>query len=325
MPFDFISFLKYHNIHHIFEGKNVADGNVNIKCPFCGFGDPSEHMGIELDTGVWGCWRDASHRGRNPAKLIRAIIGCSWDEAQAIVDSSKVAVPVGVDSLLEQAQALGNTEPKSTLEALEYHGSFREINKRGPYERFWEYIKSRGFGENYIRNICDNYGLKCVLTGQWKFRIIFPFLFEDKLIGWTGRAIGKAELRYMNHPPGDVTKNIIYNHDRVRNGGNILVITEGPLDCIRIDYFGEGSDIQAVATLGLSITEAQIVILIRLGRKFKKVLILMDANAEVQALRLSTRLSMINPIIGRLPDGISDPAELPIGAIHQVVFGACKK
>src|SRR5271166_3036315 len=61
--------LRTYGIHFVTAGSNVAAHHINIKCPWCSH-DPSEHLGIDLRTGMWGCWRDPAHRGRSLNRLL---------------------------------------------------------------------------------------------------------------------------------------------------------------------------------------------------------------------------------------------------------------
>ena len=74
---DVLTFLDHNRIPYRTNGPNCAKGHVVIKCPFCGDEDPSEHLGIQLSTGYWGCWRNSSHRGRRPHRLIMRLLGCN--------------------------------------------------------------------------------------------------------------------------------------------------------------------------------------------------------------------------------------------------------
>jgi len=91
VPFDFKAFCDAKNIPYVTSGKNVSIGNFNIQCPFCGHADPSEHMGIEVATGYWGCWRESKHRGKSPQRLIMRLLHIGFDQANEIVDGQWTA------------------------------------------------------------------------------------------------------------------------------------------------------------------------------------------------------------------------------------------
>ena len=86
---DWINFFQSRNIHFVDSGANVVRGNVACRCPWCGGNDPSEHMSINLEGKGFRCWRQPLHSGKNPAKLIQALLNCSWDQANQIAGQTK--------------------------------------------------------------------------------------------------------------------------------------------------------------------------------------------------------------------------------------------
>ena len=44
-------------IPYVSSGKNVGQNDLNIKCPYCAWDDPSEHCGINTTTGKFYCFR----------------------------------------------------------------------------------------------------------------------------------------------------------------------------------------------------------------------------------------------------------------------------
>lgn len=75
-------------------------------------------------------------------------------------------------------------------------------------------------------------------------RLIIPFLFEGKTVGWTARAINDAKPKYLSEQqPG-----YVFNLDRQRNNRAFVIVCEGPFDAISID---------ACALLGAEIGDSQ--------------------------------------------------------------------
>jgi len=50
-----LALLDRLEVQYITEGPNCKRGWVNVRCPFCD--DPSEHLGMNLETGAFNCWR----------------------------------------------------------------------------------------------------------------------------------------------------------------------------------------------------------------------------------------------------------------------------
>ncbi len=312
MAFDWFNFLRRERIFFITEGKNVKRGNINTKCPMCGSQDPSEHMGMDLRTGEWGCWRDPEHRGIDPTRLIQAFLRCSFDHAKSIAEEEVIADDVPVEDLLKRIQADDPTppRPRARIEVVKYPPDIKPIAAEGARARFLDYLaEDRGFGKD-AWEVTKKYDLMCALTGDFAHRLIIPFYFEHSLVGWTGRAIAEAKNRYRSFPESEVVKSIIYNYDKASAGGRQLFIVEGPLDTIKHDFYISRNFDTAVGLLGVAYLDRQISLLLKLCAKFEKIVILLDPNALHVAMRLQASLAMFDTSIANVPSGVEDPGEL---------------
>ena len=310
--FDFDAFLRRERVDFITKGANVAKNHVNVHCPFCGADDPSHHLGINLDTGNWGCWRNHTHRGRKPHRLVRALLGCSWDKAAQIVGETTIVEEKTIGELLEEVR-----RPKDAglapLEEIDLDPSFRQVEFEGPHKsasRFGDYLHQRGFVNP--PNVARFYGLRCCSTGLWKGRLIAPLTFRSRLIGWTGRTIEDSIPKYRSHPSGDAIKRILFNYDEAAEGGRFLVLTEGPFDAMKVDYYGQTSGVRAVGLLGVTTTPSQRALLGILSQRFDHVVILLDPDATLASIRLMGELAYLRPPPERfeLPPGVKDPGDL---------------
>lgn len=91
---------------------------------------------------------------------------------------------------------------------------------------------------------------------DWYNRIIFPFYFKDKLVGYTGRAVNAStKLRYNSEVPSDFLFNNKYLYDRKRQ---TVIVVEGVPDAVAID---------GVSTLGAKMSANQIAWLKSTGKK----------------------------------------------------------
>ncbi|KKK72386.1 hypothetical protein LCGC14_2904360, partial [marine sediment metagenome] len=81
--FDPILYFENRNISYSTEGKNVTEGWCNIECPFPFCDDPSNHMGINLESKLFSCWACGEKGGMD--RLIQELEGCSWPESQLIL------------------------------------------------------------------------------------------------------------------------------------------------------------------------------------------------------------------------------------------------
>jgi hypothetical protein len=310
MPFDFKSFFESEGIRFIEAGKNVAKGHINVACPFCG-DDPSFHMGVQLDTAFWGCYRNPLHRGKNPARLIRALKGCSYEQANEIAANPMLGESVPLQELGRRISALGKP-PLRDARAHDYEmpDEFRPVEDTKYRRRFYNYLADdRGFGGD-TPDVVRTYDLRCSLSGRWANRIILPFRADRRCVGWTGRSVERrAGLRYLTFPEGSGAKERIFNYDRCRKGGRALVVVEGPFDCVKVDFYGSARRVHACGLLSTSATPSQLLDIVTLARRYYRLVILLDKPALLQAMLLRDQLSVASPHVRPLVEA-DDPGEM---------------
>lgn len=323
--------LQQHGVEFIERGSNVKRGNINIHCPFCGAADPSHHMGINLETSWWGCWRNQNHRGRSPLRLLVALLGISWRRAREIagVDEDYVD-PDGFTAL---AARLLSVMPDTVAadkdeRVLLMPREFREITDSVATRRALEYlIDARGFDEDTVQDLIRDYSLKFSIVGSFKDRVIMPFYYFKSLVTWTGRAIGSSSLRYKDLDLESCVvpaKEMLYNHDSTLQRGRYLVVVEGPMDALKLDFYGKPYGVRAVALATNSISDEQIWLIEDAATKFRKVFVMMD-NASilgvVDSMRMKEKMTQIaNLSFVPVPEGYKDAGEMP----KKAVIDFCK-
>ena len=323
---DWTRFLEENNIHYVTRGPNTKRGEVSIQCPMCGDEDPSEHCGINLTTGKWGCHRNANHRGKSARTLIKALLGCSSHQAGYIVKQYSKSDPDTLDAMLTALEADNNgvishdenIHEMALAQSLDpQFKDFYRIKARGITSRFFDYLTDRGYDN--AKEVIERYELRCALTGRYKDRIILPIRHNGDLIGWTSRALGKPRNAPRYLASSELVKKFVFNYDELKEGGERLIITEGPFDAIKVDNFNFLEDLEvpyrATCTFGTSVTISQIVMLRSLMTKFKETWILFDEGADEPARELS---SWINAPIAHLPVGIGDPGNMTIGSLRHM-------
>lgn len=288
-------------------------GNVWVKCPWCGSADPSQHMGINVANGKWGCWRDRDHRGNNPYRLVRELTG--WPH-ERIVDfiGEGLLFADSPQSLRQRLAALDEPEVgPAPLVSLKFLPEFRRIKKGDVLgHQAARYLRLRKFGKNAkeVAKFARHYKIRYARSGRFKWRVILPIIDRGKMIGWTARAMANSSLRYMAHPPGNDVKRVVFNGWRAR-GGLVLVIVEGPMDALKLDYYGRRLGVSAVALMGVVATPEQLERIHVLARRYRAVVVLLDDSALSSALKLKAELSVLKPRVAKLPDGRKDPGEMP--------------
>ena len=296
--------LSTHQISWVDKGPNVAKGNINIKCPFCGSDDHSEHMGINPITLQWGCWRNQKHRGKNIARLLAKFdIYITEDKSETI------------QKLINKT--FFNVESTAKQEVLHRRNTvlpeeFIPIVGTSAFDSLYQnYLKQRGFPDPV--DVADQYGLCQSTSEKWSGRLIIPIWCADE-VTWTGRAIGESSLRYLS-PKAEEALNIkqtLWNYNALaQTEGDVLVICEGPFDSLKVDYYNKPS-IRATCLFGLMASEAQLKLLNNICTRFNTIILGLDEGTLSQSLVLRKHLTNFSPSIAKLSSkdwGSMEPRE----------------
>lgn len=336
MKFDWIRFLTRRGIQYVTDGPNYSKKmQAAIRCPFCGDADPSHHMGL-AEAGWWGCLRNAAHRGKKPQFLIQKLLGCSQEEADRIVGIRAETAPT-VDELALSYAALkrlsGEEAPRAAPRKLELLKEFKSLLNGSPFaEPFWDYLRDRGFRRPQIEWLAKNYDLRYATRGAYAYRIVVPIYDRyGKLLTWTARSIHPdTRLRYKtlratpSEDPDDygpvalaADKETVLGLPVLYSASSrkALVLVEGPFDALKLSAFGWGLGVYGAALFGLNVSPSQVSEALELASRFERVYLLLDEGAELHRLRLSSVLSVVNPVILRVPGGYDDPGDMPPEAV----------
>lgn len=311
MAFDWLQFLNEYKVDYVERGANVARGHVNIRCPFCGDDDPSQHLGLELSSGRWGCFRDRRHRGAKPSYLIARLLGVSQAKAKQIAgEIEQWGGSVTIEDLRAAHAGLDDDSAPADAEPIELLPEFRKIESTGVRKKFYKYLTARrGFNEGKeVDGVIDRYDLRCCLTGSFSQRIILPIYQFGKLRGWTGRAIGKAEIRYRSHPPGNGLADVVYNEPNCK-GGDVLIVVEGPFDAINIDWH-TSDEIGCVAMLSTARTLGRIATLYTIAQRYNRVVVMFDKGAARHAYDVAECLQTFGAVVREVSGDASDPGDM---------------
>lgn len=324
---DWESFFNDHHIDYVTRGSNVKRGNVNIACPLCG-DDPSHHMGVSLEGKGWGCWRSANHAGKKPQNLIRALLGCSYNQAKLITQQYSQADPESLSEALEALQARDRPDKRPDKRGkLKMPAEFRDVTKSGSTARFYNYLKRRGYKRPM--ELCELYNLKCATTGKWKDRIIIPIYMDGELVSWTSRAIIKPvnAPRYLalSEDQGGLINvfDALYNWDELKEGGDLLLVVEGPFDAINVDYrlldIEDNVKVGVTCTFGTSMSDEQAFMIASVVKKFRKGVLLYDTGATEAIFRAKELLSHTKMECGFLPDDVDDPGDMSSSQVSALI------
>lgn len=309
MEKEILQFLNRNNIGYLERGSDVANGNVNITCPFC-VGVDWKSMGINLKNGYYGCWRSKQHRGRDVSRPLSAITGLDREYIRKVL---KAGQAVSIESSVLDAVATGkffsnstnsHEEERDIGKGLALPKTFRRILKDGVSKKFFDYLRIvRGFGSETVSCI-RKYNLKSCNIGIFKARIIIPVTLDGVLVGWTSRTIWKESSFRVLHLSAakkmgngempkalvNIKQDTVFNFDSASAGGRILVVTEGPFDSMKVDLFGSDKEVQSVAVYNTSCTRNQMYLLKELASKFDSVIVMFDPGFEVDSMSIASEI-----------------------------------
>lgn len=317
--FDWRRFCTDYGISFFVQGSNVAHGNINCQCPFCD--DPSEHLGLSLDpnTPSWGCWR-CKAGGRSPVRLVCKLAGVTLPQALQIVAAHNETSPDEFERLLEPPQ---EAQKSARSAALALPPGCRELSDGSAgARRFLDYLNSRGFVGDDGTRVARVYGLYYALVGEQAWRVVFPVYQYGVLQAWTGRSIhAQSTLRYKADFGGKI-KHSLANVDALLNGAHkeeTLVVAEGPMDFLKLDFYGQAHDLRATCTFGTAWSLMQVSKLLPLVQRFRRTVVLYDRGAYMEGARLAEEVKAFTHCDVSAVEmfGAKDPGALtPQGVAH---------
>lgn len=321
MAFDWPRWLEQNRIEVKTSGANVSRDNIAIHCPFCGGADQGAHMSVNLAGKGFRCWKHPQHRGKNPARLVQALIGCTWERAQQIVGNT-VHVP---SDFLAKVQGQFAAPKAMALPPITIPQEFKAFGKGKPSEKpFRNYLRDRDFDDHDIDNLTRYWGVYYATNGPYRGRIIFTIRHAGAIVAWTGRTIhAREELRYkaLSTDPeraeregspvahGAISHYLLWYDKLLSAGGETIVIVEGPFDALKINVLGWRDGICATCFFTAAPTDMQIDLLHSVCPQFERRVLLLDAGTLATGIRVTTNLSGLGVVTGTLPKGLKDPGE----------------
>jgi hypothetical protein len=156
-----------------------------------------------------------------------------------------------------------------------------------------------------VLSVIEDYGLRFAKIGPYANRIIFPVTYRKNLVTWTGRTIDpRNQVRYRTLSlDADKAKqeglpqalkrttDLLWNFDDLRLArAALLVVCEGPFDAMRVDFLGRKYGIRGTCLFTKNISPDQVRLLAELSTNYQRGLILLDADASMDILRMSSEI-----------------------------------
>jgi len=214
------------------------DGGVSYHCFNCGF------------KASWQPGRNLSHKLRKllqwmgaPDDIVNKAALEVMRENEGIEQKSQIVqlpsfhpVPLPEDAISIASMESADQIPQNMIDTVKY-------------------MHSRGL---YI----DDYDFHWAPSLGYRDRLIIPFLYQDKIVGWTARKVRDGKPKYLSEQqPG-----YVFNLDNQTHNKIFCIVCEGPIDAIHIE---------GVALLGSEIKDTQALLINRLG---KQVIVIPDRD-----------------------------------------------
>jgi hypothetical protein len=289
------------NIPKICSDYRISGGQKEIIIPSLFIpNDYKMHMSINLDTGLWRCFKTGkkgnivylyAHINKLPYRK-------AWEEF------------VFQEFLSEGVKKVNNViEPVEDIPRMEK----LDITK---HTKEVVYLENRGFDK-----LSDSNYFYVSKEPKFKNRIVLPFFKEDGTpFFFQARSMDNREPRYLNGKMYKASE-VLYPFDTLSE--SVLYVTEGVFDAISLRYLGFNS----TSILGCFLSRAQMHQL----RWYEGEIIFAFDNDKAgleglyNALRLANEFKMNNCRFATLPKGIKDYNEiLKIGKDGNPRFGDVK-
>lgn len=291
--------------------------DIYVHCVWCGAADEGHHLGISLRGNGYGCWRNSKHRGKNPVRLLAALLNTSLEHAAGLLGAEHGSL-IGDTGLHGKLKAMLAPKPPNLPTKLKFPSEFNKLStadRRGTLTGiFFDYLVERGYGLEEIPKLAATYGLRYALHGPYRYRLIFPVHNELGLATWTGRTVtSHKQPRYLtlashtddgkNQALCPITDCVLWQGslgipsgqwtDRDTHKRKALLLCEGPFDAMRMDWFGRDKDVDATCLFGKVLSPMQLDTLSDLAGDYQHKLLLLDPDAELSTFAMIEKLKRL--------------------------------
>lgn len=202
--------------------------------------DPNKHMSINLDTGLWQCFK-SGERG-NFLKLFSQLENITYRVAyQKFL----------VDEFFQQDENKVSEDvdnPEYSQEQIkDCFADFKKVDVTNVTSE----LNSKAIMALIERGILDRNDFYVAETGFYKGRLIIPYRNKDKVFYFQGRTLSNQQPKYLNFK-GMKSSVVLYPFDY--GSTNPLYVCEGAIDAISLQMLG----LNATTTISCHVSLAQI-------------------------------------------------------------------
>jgi DNA primase len=211
------------------------EDELEICCPFC------TQQGETQDTRF--------RLGINLKKEAAYCFNCRWASVTGTLEKITSALGIEYIQRLDEAER-EKRRGKTKKREIKLPDDFMVL-KDG--EEHWQqvaynYVRDRGVANWQI----EKHQIGFSVVGDFRYRIVFPVYYKEKLCGLVGRAFVEGlEPKYLN----SIGDKVVYGLPE-RSNRTGIVLVEGAFDRLRIERAGVEYDVGAL--LGHSITDRQL-------------------------------------------------------------------
>lgn len=243
--------------HHVHEGWGQTH------CPFCTDGSHGFHLGFNLSSGYFSCWRCG---GKSNWEVLKALL--PRDDIKKLIQEYS-------GRKRRQRAVKKKIRKRNARKPLKMKGWLRKPHRK--------YLINKNFDPDKLEEEWS-LGSTGPLSLDWKWRIVAPIHNTDgRIVAYTGRTLNDAaKPRWKMSKNEEITedpKKLLYGIDKIQDR---VLIVEGPSDVWRI---GPG----AVALLGIDWYVEQVHILRKIPHRF--IMFDPEPQAQRQARKLASWLA----------------------------------
>ena len=230
---------------------NTEDGTMVTNCYNCGFKARYSGGNISHNFETW-----MGYLGIPKSKI---------QEAKLEILTKKIEGESEIHPLIQWFKPEEFLEIELPEFAQPIEGLLNENINDADFIECVNYLKTRG------RSIETGWDYHWTPSKKWNLnkRIIIPFRYKGKIVGWTARFCGQIENEIPRYYNSDIPEGYLFNGEIISKlNRKFVIVVEGPFDAIAIDGVGAlGSKLNNMQIEWLNSTDKEKIILPDLQRK----------------------------------------------------------